>query len=131
MKELQKIGGVAGFVAAATVVIGLGMFATLLTDYSTGDPTPGESVAFLADNEATIFVWNLITLVGFSVALVPFALALHERLKPGEPTLAATGTVFAFIWAGLLLASGMILNVASGTIVDLVSTDPGASSVHR
>jgi hypothetical protein len=129
MTGLQKSGGVAGLVAAGTVVVGLGMFATLLTDYTVGDPTPAESVAFLADNETAIFVWNAITLLVFSIALVPFALALDERLKPGSPTLARTATVFAFIWAGLLLASGMVLNVASGTIVDLYSSDPGQAEL--
>ncbi len=123
VRELQKVGGVAGLVAAGTVVVGLGMFATLLTDYTTGDPTTAESVAFLADNEAAIFVWNAITLIVFSIVLVPFALALFERLKPGSPVLTTTATIFAFIWAGLLMASGMILNVASGTIVDLHGTD--------
>ncbi len=129
MTSVQRIGGIAGLVAAGTIVIGLGMFATLLTDYTTGDPTPAESVAFLADNEITIFVWNAITLLVFSIALVPFALALNEQLKPGSPTLARTATVFAFIWAGLLLASGMVLNVASGTIVDLYSSDPGQAEL--
>lgn len=124
MKDLQRVGGMAGFIAAATVVIGLGMFATLLTDYTTGDPTTGESVAFLADNEASIFIWNLVTLIVFSLALVPFALALHERLKAGSPALMNTATAFGVIWAGLLLAGGMILNVSSATIVDLHSTDP-------
>ncbi len=129
MTSLQKSGGVAGLVATGTVVIGLGMFATLLTDYTIGDPTPAESVAFLADNETTIFVWNAITLLVFSIALVPFALALYERLKTGSPTLAGIATVFAFIWAGLLLASGMVLNVASETIVDLYSSDPGQAEL--
>jgi uncharacterized membrane protein YidH (DUF202 family) len=124
VRDLQKTGGVAGLIAAGTIVIGLGMFATLLTDYTIGDPTTAESVAFLADNEATIFAWNAITLIVFGIALVPFAFALYERVKPGSPILATTATVFAFIWAGLLLASGMILNVASGTIVDLHNTDP-------
>ena len=124
MKDLQRVGGMAGFIAAATVVVGLGMFATLLTDYTTGDPTTGESVAFLADNEASIFIWNLVTLIVFSLALVPFALALRERLKPGSPALMNTATAFGLIWAGLLLAGGMVLNVSSATIVDLHNTDP-------
>jgi hypothetical protein len=123
MRDLQKIGGVAALIVAMTVVVGLGMFATLLTDYTTGDPTTGESVTFLAENETTIFVWNLITLIGFSLALVPVALALNERLKAGAPTLARTATAFALIWSGLLVAGGMILNVASATIVDLSATD--------
>ena len=90
----------------------------------TGDPTPGESVAFLVDHYATVFVWNLIALIVFSVALVPLALALHERIKPGSPGMAMTATAFGLIWAGQLIAAGMIINIGAGAIVDLHDTDP-------
>ncbi len=122
--QRQRIGGIAALIAAATIVVGIAMFATSLSDYTTGDPTTGESVAFLADNEAPIFVWNLITLIVFSIVLVPLALALHERLKTGAPALAQAATGFGLIWAGLLIAAGMILNIGSSTIVDLHGTDP-------
>lgn len=127
MYDIRRVGGIASLVAASTVVVGLVMFATLLTDYTTGDPTAAESVTFLADNEAAIFVWNLIILVVFSIALIPVALALYDRLANDAPSLASTATAFAVVWAGLLIASGMVLNVASGIIVDLATTDPGQS----
>ena len=120
----QRIGGIAALLAAATIVVGIAMFATSLSDYTTGSPTTGESVAFLADNETAIFVWNLITLIIFSIVLVPLALALHERVKSGLPGLAQAATGFGLIWAGLLIAAGMILNIGSGTIVELHGTDP-------
>jgi hypothetical protein len=95
------------------------MFATVLTDYASGDLDPGESVAFLADNQASIYIWNLITLIGFSIILVPLALALFERLRAGSPATARTATGFGLIWAGLLIAAGMVINIGSGVVVDL------------
>ena len=125
--DFQKTGGIAALVAAATVVVGIGMFATLLSDYATGDLTPGESVAFLADNQASINVWNLITLIVFSIFLVPLAVALYQRLKVGSSAMAQTATGFGLVWAGLLIAAGMILNVGFGAVVDLFGSNPGAA----
>lgn len=122
-ENLQKRGGVVALIGAATVVVGIVMFATMLSDYATGDLDPGESVAFLADNEASIFIWNLITLIVFSIVLVPLALALHQRLKAGSPAMSQTATGFGLIWAGLLIAAGMILNIGFGTVVDLFGTN--------
>ena len=122
-KSIERTGGIAALIAAATVVVGLGMFAFFLSDYTTGDPTPGESVAFLADNHAAMYIWNLITLIVFSIVLVVVALALHHRLKTAR-SLAQTATAFGLIWAGLLVAAGMVLNIGFGTVVDLHGTNP-------
>jgi hypothetical protein len=51
MKDSQKMGGVAALIEAATFVVGFALAATLLATYTTGNPDPGESVAFLADNQ--------------------------------------------------------------------------------
>jgi hypothetical protein len=48
----ERVGGIAALIAAATFVFGFALFATVLSDYTTGDPTPAESVAFLVDNQA-------------------------------------------------------------------------------
>lgn len=122
-KNLEKAGGISAGLAAATVVVGLGMFAFLLSDYTTGDPTPTESVAFLADNYAAMYIWNLITLIAYSILLVVVALALYRRLAAGWQTMAQTATAVGLIWAGLLVAAGMVLNIGFGTVVDLHGTD--------
>lgn len=122
-RSIERTGGIAALIAAATVVVGLGMFAFFLSDYTTGDPTPGESVAFLADNHTAMYVWNLVTLIVFSIVLVVVALALYQRLKIARP-LAQTAAAFGLIWSGLLVAAGMVLNIGFGTVVDLYGTNP-------
>jgi hypothetical protein len=124
LEARQRIGGVAALVEAATFVIGIAMFVTVLADYTTGDPTPAESVAFLVDNQAVLYVWNVIIFIVFGVALVPVVLALHGRLKGAAPALAQASTAFGLIWAGLVLAAGMVTNIGIGTIADLDDTDP-------
>ncbi len=130
MIERQRFGGMAALAASATVVIGIGLYATALTDYTAEGATPGDSVAFLADHQATIYVWNLITLIGFGLVVVPLVLALYDRLRAESRGLAGTGAAFGLIWAGLLTGAGMILNIGSGVIVDLSRADPaGAESL--
>ena len=119
MKDLRKPGGVSALIAASTVVVGLGMFATMLSDYTTGDPTAADSVAFVADNHATLYIWNTITLIVFGALLVIVALTLHERLKDDSPVLAQISAAFGLIWAGLLLAGGMVTNIGLGAVADL------------
>lgn len=123
MKSLQRVGGVSAVVAALTFVIGLIMFATLLIDYTTA-ADPGEAVAFLVDNQWSLYLWNLTITIVFGIALVPLVLALHRRLRDESPVLTPIATVFGFIWSGLIIATGMINNIGYGTVVDLHETDP-------
>ena len=127
MGHRQQTGGWAALVAAATFLFGIAMFATVLTDYTTGDPTPAESVAFLVDNQAALYVWNLVIFIVFGIALVPVVLAVHQRLLVRSPALAQASAGFGLIWAGLVLAAGMVSNIAIGTVADLHATDPAAA----
>ncbi|MBT8241455.1 MAG: DUF4386 family protein, partial [Acidimicrobiia bacterium] len=124
MDQRQRIGGVAALVEAATFIVGIVMFVTVLSDYTSGDPTPAESVAFLVDNQAALYIWNLIIFIVFGIALVALVLALHERLKTGSPGLAQATVAFGLIWSGLVLAAGMVTNIGIGTVADLYDTDP-------
>jgi len=127
MGEIRKVGGWAALVAAATFVFGIVMFATVLTDYTTGDPTAEESVAFLVDHQAAMYVWNVVIFIVFGLALVPLVLSLRERLKARAPGLSQVGAAFGLIWAGLVLAAGMVSNIAIGTVADLHDTDPAGA----
>ena len=122
--ERQKVGGIAALVAAATFVFGIVLFATALSDYATGEPTPAESVEFLAGHQTTLFVWYLVIYIVFGVALVPLVLALHERVSTESPFVARIATAFGIVWAGLVVAAGMIANLGIGTIADLFETEP-------
>ena len=117
--DLQKLGGISALIEAALYVTGFAMFLTVL------DPSGYEGhvqrVAFLADNQVASYIANLLIYVMFGVVLVVLVLALHARLKSGSPAIMQTATAFGLIWAGLVIASGMIANIGNSTVVGLFS----------
>jgi hypothetical protein len=60
----------------------------------------------------------------FGIFLVVLSLALYERLKTGASVMAQTATAFGLIWAGLVIASGMVANVGIAAVEDLLRNDP-------
>lgn len=124
-RSSDTAGGAGALVAAATFIFGIALFVTSLSDYSSGDPTTAESVDFLASHQTTIFVWYFVIYLVFGVALIPLARALHGRLVDASPLLADVGAVFAYIWAGLMFATGMISNLEISAVSDLIETDRG------
>lgn len=126
MKDFQKWGGVAALYEAAAYVAGMVVFLTVL-DYS-GVVEPVQKVALVVENQAILYVMNLVIYVIFGAVLVVLALALHERLKAGSTALVRTATAFGLIWAGLVIASGMIANIGAGVVSGLYDTDPAQAA---
>ncbi|MEL7158010.1 MAG: DUF4386 family protein [Actinomycetota bacterium] len=60
----------------------------------------------------------------FGAAIIPLTRALHHRLRPTSPLLADIGAAFAYIWAGLMFATGMISNIGITAVSDLADTNP-------
>lgn len=123
----SKAGGIGALVAAATFIFGIALFVTSLSDYVEGDPTPAESVDFLVEHQGTLFAWYLVIFLVFGVAIIPLAHALRGRLSDVSPLLADISAVFAYIWAGLMFATGMISNIGITAVADLAETDPSAA----
>jgi hypothetical protein len=75
---LQKVGGVAALIMAATFMFGMALFFILLmpAGYLAADLDPMQNVAVLADNQTVMFVWYLTIYVVFGVFLVVLALGL-------------------------------------------------------
>ncbi|MGH1488494.1 MAG: DUF4386 family protein [Acidimicrobiales bacterium] len=123
-RRSAKAGGIGALIATATFIFGIALLATTMSDYSTGDPTPAESVAFEGDHATIFFLWYLVIFLVFGAAIIPLARALHGRLHSASPLLADIGAVFAYIWAGLMFATGMISNIGISAVEDLASTNP-------
>jgi len=128
MTNIQRIGGVAALIEAATFTVGIIMAVTVLSPFAFGELRAGQIVPFLAANQLTLQVWNAVIYLVFGVFLVILAMALYERLKPGSTAMVKTATIFGFIWATLVIASGMIFSVGLETVVDLAGTDPGQAA---
>ncbi len=119
--NLQKMGGLAALYEAAAYIFGFWLFFAYL------DPTGYEGaegrLAFLAETQTAQYVGSIAIYTLFGVFLVVLALALHERLKSGTEALMQTASVFGFIWAGLVISTGMISVIGTETVLALQATD--------
>ena len=127
MKTLQKFGGFAALYMAAAHLIGIVIFLVVLDYPSITDP--GQKVALNVDKQTIIFSTNLLMYVFFGVFLIVLSLALYDRLKSGAPAIMQVATVIGVIWAGSLIASGMVANAGLTMIIPLYAKDPAQAAL--
>ncbi len=127
MKALQKFGGIAALYMAFAHLMGLMIFIVILDYISITDLA--QKVAMNIDNQVVVFSTNLLMYVFFGFALIVLSLALYDRLKSGAPALMQVATVIGIIWAGSLIASGMVANAGLATIVPLYAKDPAQAAL--
>ena len=128
MKNLQKMGGIAALIGAATNLFALVTYITLLEPKGYGSDDPGQIVAFLADNQALMRVWYQIIFLVFGVSMIFLALALYERLKAGSPARAQAVTTFGLIYAVLVIVIGTLSINDLSTVVRLYGQNPAQAA---
>ena len=122
MKALLKFGGFAALYMALAHLMGLIIFIVVLDYISITDLA--QKVAINVDNQAVVFSTNLLMYVFFGFFLIVLSLALFDRLKSGAPAMMQMATAIGIIWAGSLIASGMVANAALTSVVALNAADP-------
>lgn len=127
MKTLQKVGGFSALYMAVSHLIGIVIFLVVLDYLNITDPT--QKVALNVEKQTVIFSTNLLMYVFFGFALIVLSLALYNHLKSNAPALMQMATVIGFIWAGSLIASGMIANAGLAMIVSLYAQDPSQAAL--
>jgi len=128
MKNLQKMGGIAALIGAATNLLALVTYITLLAPKGYGSDDPVQIVAFFADNQALMRLWYQIIFLVFGVSLIFLSLALYERLKAGSPALAQAVTTFGLIWAVLVIVIGTLSINNLSTVVKLYGENPAQAA---
>lgn len=127
MKSLQKFGGFAALYLAVAYLIGMVIFLVVLDYPSITDPA--QKVALLIEMQMVTFSTNLLMYVFFGVFLIVLSLALYDRLKSGSPAIMQIATVIGIIWAGSLIASGMVANAGIAPVVALYANDPAQAAL--
>nr|MCH9816914.1 DUF4386 domain-containing protein [Actinomycetes bacterium] len=89
---------------------------------------PATAVDFIVENQLALHLWNIAIHIVFGIVLVPLVLAIGDRLRTAHSPLARISSVFGLIWAGVIIATGMILNIGYTTVSDLQGTDPEMAS---
>lgn len=122
MKTFLKMGGIAALLHAAAYIVGIVLGVALI--FPILEANSGQYVAFVAENQTLVDIWNLVSYWGSAITLVMMALALYHWLKAYSPVLAQTGTIFGIIWAGLIIGSANLMLRDSGVIASLYIKDP-------
>lgn len=123
MQSTQKMGGIGALIAAGTFVVGLAMFATMLMDFVSA-VHPAAAVEFIVDNQLPLYVWNITITIVFGIVLVPLVLAIGDRLRAARSPLARVASVFGLIWSGVIISTGMVVNIAYAAVTQLHGADP-------
>ncbi len=131
MKNLQKIGGVAALIDAATYLVPMGLLVTLLAPMANTDLDFGQFMAFFMDNQTIVFIWHLLMYMVNGVFLVILALALYDRLKTGSPAMAQVATVLGLIWAVMVFASGFITIYGFEVLANLYGKNPAEAATLK
>jgi hypothetical protein len=121
--NLQKAGGIAAIVEAIAYIVGFTVMATLLNPGDTQGWTPDQKLSFALERQSTFQALTILIYVAFGIALVFLAVALHERLNGRSSDLMKIATPFGLIWAGLVIASGMVGSVGLEAVAALHAQD--------
>jgi hypothetical protein len=128
MKNLLKVGGIAALIGAATNLFALVTYMAFLAPTGYGSDDPGQVVAFLADNQASMLAWYIIIYLVLGMGLIFLSLALYELLKAGSPALAQAVTTFGLIYAVLVIVVGTLEISNLSTVVQLYGENPAQAA---
>ena len=127
MKSLQKFGGLAAFYLALAHLTGIIVFIVILDYINITDLA--QKVSVNVANQSVVFSTNLLMYVFFGFFLIVLSLALYDRLKSGAPAMMKVAAAIGIIWAGSLIASGMVANAGLAAIVPLYAKDPAQAAL--
>ncbi len=119
--NLQKLGGFAALFNGLAYLIGFAGFLTLLTGLPDGSVAQLE---FLLERQYFLHVWYAIIYVLFGISLVVLAISISEALKSHAPKATQIMNAFGLIWAGLVMASGMVAVIGLKALKDWFVLEP-------
>jgi hypothetical protein len=128
MKLEMQLGGGAAIIQALCYVLGFALLSTLMNPGSTEGWTQVQKLEFILERQSLFVFWNIVTYVVFGAALVVLAVVLHRLLQPLASLAVSIGTPFGLIWAGLVVASGMVANVGLAWISEAYESGAEAAA---
>ncbi len=125
----NKTAGIAALFQALSYIIGFTFMLTVLQGTLPPEATPVQRLAHLLSISDLYKAWNVVIYVMFGAVLVVLVVALHQLLARAAPALMPVASAFGLIWAGLVIASGMIANVGLALVGKLYVQDATQASL--
>jgi len=121
--EMQKAGGIASLFIALAYLAAIPYFVIFVNYSSVVDPI--QKVILLRDNFTSMLMMHTVSFEFAALGMIVLILAVYKRLKGLAPSIAQLATIVGLIRVGLLLASVMIFNYGTETVVQLYATSTG------
>jgi len=119
---LQKLGGFAAIYGAVVYLLAIIIFLVVLDYPNISDPA--DKLSMIIENQRLVITLRWLSYVLFGLALVVLSFALYEKIDLKDSSMMKIATLFALIWATLLIASGLIFNHGAVIVADIYKTDP-------
>lgn len=122
---LERIGGFAALICAATYLFGFAMIVTVFEPLGFGSSNVdvSEVVRFSQEHQGFMILWNTMIYIVNALALTLLVVALAAKLRSASVEWSTVTLAFGLIWCTLVLGAGMIANVATERAVALADTD--------
>lgn len=122
---LQRIGGIAALICAATYIFGFVLLVTVMAElgFGTNDIDAAAVVRATVENSAIMITWNTIIYIVNALALTLLVVSIAARIKAKSPDWGATTMAFGLVWTTLVLGAGMIANIATEQVLALAPSD--------
>jgi hypothetical protein len=109
---------------AGIYLFGFVIAATLLNPGDTTGWSGLQRLEFVLQRQPLYQLWMGVLYLLFGLLLVPFSQGLQRTLGRYDPQIMSSATAFGLIWAGLILASGMVANLGLTSVASLSKTSP-------
>jgi len=127
MISLQKWGGIAALYMAAAYIAGIILFIFVLDYPHLIDPA--QKIVLLVNKPIMVYLTNLLMYIIFGISLIVLTLALYDRLKHNASDTMRVASAIGFIWASLLISSGMVSNAGIEPAIELCKKDSMQASI--
>ena len=117
MERLAKAGGYAALAQALLYLISFAVLAAFQPG-DTASWTAAQKLSYTLEHGALNQFWALLYYAS-GIALVALTAGLHQRLLSSAPVLMPLTTPFGYIWAGFLMASGMVSQIGFAAVARL------------
>lgn len=118
----QTIGGISGIIEAIIYIFAFTFLLAFLQSTIDDSLTDLEKFIFIIENKTIYQIWTLLIYVVFGIVLIPLTIAINENFK-NQTIWTKTIPVFGFIWAGLVIACGMIETTGINSVSTLYHSD--------
>jgi hypothetical protein len=129
---LQRAGGAAALTAALAFVFVFALVATTLAPMTLPELAFSEYLRLHQAYGTLIYSWHFAMYIAFALCLTIVAIALHERLREGSPSISKIAAALGLMYSAFVFLGGLLTIHGDEAVLALAVRDPaGADALRR